>query len=170
MSLKDEIALGVIEYYSQFPEFMRSDVLHTQEVVSYTRLIASGENLSERQVDLLEISAWLHDIGCPKSKCIYGNCLPKNQQCVGEEVAKEFLEPFDGLTQEEKDWLANVVATHHKLDFAKSLNFMPLYEGDLIANILSGYFPRDKVPALFKTFVHTKTGKALFKKIFKDLA
>lgn len=170
MSLKDDIALAVIEYYSNYPKLMRDDILHTQEVVSYTRLIASGEMLSKREADLVEIAAWLHDIGCPKAKEIYGNSLPKNQQSVGEIVAKELLKTFSELSESEKAWLVEVVATHHKFDSAKELKFVPLFEGDLIANILSGYFPREKAQSLYNTFVQTSSGKALFKKIFKELA
>ncbi len=153
-----------------FPHLMRDDILHTQEVVSYTRLIASGENLSERQVDLLEIAAWLHDIGCPKSKEIYGNSLPTNQQNVGRDVVSEFLESFTELSQEEKTWLVDVVGTHHRVDSAQSLAFMPLFEADLIANILSGYFPRENAEQLYTRNVKTKSGKALFKTIFKEIS
>ena len=47
MKNSDIIARVVIDYYTKFPELMRSDILHTQEVVSYTRVICVGEEMDE---------------------------------------------------------------------------------------------------------------------------
>ena len=161
--LKDQIADKVIQYYAQFPELKREDVLHTQEVVSYTRLIAVGEGYSDSKVALLEMAAWLHDIGCPRSKELYGNSLPVNQQNVGREVTEELLQPFDKLSKEEKAWLANVVGTHHQLPKATEYDFIPLFEADLIVNCLSGYFSKEKAPHLYDTMMQTNTGRKLFR-------
>ena len=68
MKNSDVVARIVIDYYAKFPNSMRSDIIHTQEVVSYTRLISVGENMDEHKIDMLECAAWLHDIGCPRSK------------------------------------------------------------------------------------------------------
>lgn len=163
--IKDNIAKFVIEYYSNFPHLMREDILHTQEVVSYTRLIAIGEGQTEEQVDLLECAAWLHDIGCPRSKEIFGNSLPINQQNVGREVTTELLKSFDELSQAQKDWLADVVGRHHQHKYAIELEFAPLFEADLIVNILSGYYKPEQAEHLFSTLMTTNTGRELFKKV-----
>lgn len=159
---KDSIARVVIDYYAKFPHLMREDILHTQEVVSYTRLIAIGEGLSEERVELLECAAWLHDIGCPRSKEIYGNSMPVNQQQVGREVTSQLLANIDTFSTSEKEWLADVVGTHHQYKHALSLDFMPLFEADLIANSLSGYHNPEKAKHLFSTLMKTVTGRALF--------
>ena len=97
--VKDKVAAGVVEYYAQFKDLKRDDVLHTQEVVSYTRMIAVGEGFDERKTALLEMAAWLHDIGCPRAKELFGNSLPVNQQNVGREVTREFLHDYKELSQ-----------------------------------------------------------------------
>ncbi len=165
--MKDIVAQLVIEYYSRYPEWMRDDILHTQEVVTYTRLIAIGEGLSEGEVDLLEAAAWLHDIGCPRSKELYGNSLPVNQQNIGCVVAAELIKDLDGLTIDQKDWLADVVGTHHQFAQAQRHNYLPLFEADLIVNLLSGYHQREKAPNLFDTLMTTSSGKQLFKLLIK---
>ena len=161
--IKDKIAEMVVRYYAQFPELKRDDVLHTQEVVVYTRMIAVGEGMADKQVALLEMAAWLHDIGCPRSKELYGNSLPVNQQNVGREVATELLEPISELTSDEKQWLADVVGTHHQLPKAIELDYMPLFEADMIVNCLSGYHPKEKHQHLYDTMLKTNTGRTLFK-------
>lgn len=141
---------------------MREDILHTQEVVSYTRMVAIGEGLSQKEVDMQEIAAWLHDIGCPRSKEIYGNSLPQNQQRVGKDVARELLEDITYLTEDEKEWIMNVVGTHHQFAESQRLSFTPLFEADLIVNILSGYYKKEQAENLYKTLITSKTGKCLF--------
>ncbi|MFI3247565.1 MAG: HD domain-containing protein [Rikenellaceae bacterium] len=165
--MKDIVAQLVIEYYSRHPEWMRDDILHTQEVVSYTRLIAIGEGMSEPEVALQEAAAWLHDIGCPRSKELYGNSLPVNQQNIGCVVAAELIKDLDCLTPSEKEWLADVVGTHHQFPNAQRLGYLPLFEADLIVNLLSGYHPREKAEHLYDTFMTTKSGKELFKVVIK---
>ncbi|MFI3240614.1 MAG: HD domain-containing protein [Bacteroidales bacterium] len=165
--IKDYLANKVIEYYAQFPELMRDDIQHTQEVVSYTHLIAVGEGLSTEEVEMLEIVAWLHDIGCPHAKELYGNSSPVNQQKVGREVAEELLSPLAVFTHEQKQWLADIVGTHHQADKAQELNFQPLFEADLIVNLLSGYHAPDKAEHLYNTLMQTATGKKLFRTLIK---
>lgn len=165
--MKDVVAQLVIEYYSRYPEWMRDDILHTQEVVSYTRLIAVSEGLSTCEIDLLEAVAWLHDIGCPRSKELYGNSLPVNQQNVGCVVAAELIKDLDCLDIDQKSWLADVVGTHHQFAEAKRLNYLPLFEADLIVNLLSGYHAREKAPNLYDTLMTTESGKRLFRLLIK---
>ncbi|MFR9603208.1 MAG: HD domain-containing protein [Rikenellaceae bacterium] len=161
--MKDLIANIVIKYYSHYPQSMREDILHTQEVVSYTRLIALGENVPTIEIELLEAAAWLHDIGCPRSKEIYGNSLPENQQSVGRVVASDLIAPVEELNDAEKSWLVDVVGTHHVFSRVQEMGFTPLFEADLIVNILSGYHPREKAQHLFDTMMRSETGKELFK-------
>lgn len=161
--MKDLITNTVIKYYSLYPEIMREDILHTQEVVCYTHLIAVGEGIPACEVDLLEMAAWLHDIGCPRSKEIYGNSLPENQQSVGRKIAADLLSNVDSLSDAEKGWIVDVVGSHHNFSKAQQMGFMPLFEADLIANILSGYHPKEKAQMLYDSMMVSNTGRQLFK-------
>lgn len=163
--ITNEIANLVIEYYSKYPSAMREDILHTQEVVCYARMIAIGEGLSPKEVEMQEAAAWLHDIGCPRSKELYGNSLPQNQQRVGRDVAGELLQDVAELTAKEKEWLVDVVGTHHQFAESQKLSFAPLFEADLIVNLLSGYFKKEQAENLYNTLVISKTGQSLFRTV-----
>ncbi len=163
--ITNEIANRAIEYYGNFPSTMREDILHTQEVVCYTRMIAIGEALSPKEVDLQEAAAWLHDIGCPRSREIYGNSLPENQQRVGRDVAHEIVQEVAELRVADREWIEDVVGTHHQFLDSKRLSFAPLFEADLIVNILSGYYKKEQAEMLYNSLVTTKTGQILFKRV-----
>ncbi|MDD3108350.1 MAG: HD domain-containing protein [Alistipes sp.] len=165
MNRKDLLARAVIDYYAHFPASMREDILHTQEVVSYTRLIAAGEGEAEAQIELLECAAWLHDVGCPRSKEIYGNSLPVNQQNTGREVARQLLSEHEAFSASQKEWLIQVVGTHHQYKYAVEFAFSPLFEADLIANVLSGYHKPEQAEHLFATLMKSTTGRALFRSV-----
>ncbi|MFI3263512.1 MAG: hypothetical protein R3Y26_11500 [Rikenellaceae bacterium] len=167
-NVKDIVAKKTVEYYSEFVSTKRDDILHTQEVVSYTRLIAAGEGMSEEEIAMQETAAWLHDIGCPCSRERYGNSLPVNQQNVGREVTNELLKDVDLLTDEQRLWLADVVGTHHQYSKSLELGFSPLFEADLIVNLLSGYMSIDNAAQYYKTLMNTATGKSLFKTVVTD--
>ncbi len=164
-NITNKIATLVLEYYSGYPSIMRSDILHTQEVVSYTRMIALSEKLDPNEVMMLEIAAWLHDIGCPRSNEIYGNSLPVNQQSVGREVTRELLSNIDELTSDQKQWLIDVVGTHHQFADSVRLRFTALFEADLIVNILSGYYAKDQAANLYHKLVTSDSGKQIFKTV-----
>lgn len=162
--LKDEIARKVIDFYAANPPVWEQ-IIHTQAVASYARLIAAGEGMDEKQVNLHEIAAWLHDIGCPAARKLYGNSQPVHQQTEGEKLAVEWLAPIKELPESEKQWLAKVVGTHHEQHAAHSLHFEPLFEADLIVNLIEGYYAMEKAPSLYEKMVTTATGKALFEEI-----
>ncbi|MFI3321425.1 MAG: hypothetical protein R3Y50_02740 [Rikenellaceae bacterium] len=161
-NIKDTIAQMVITYYAKYPS-MREDILHTQEVVSYTRLIATGEGLDSKSVDMLEMAAWLHDIGCPEAKEIYGNSLPVSQQIVGRIETDKLLSNISTLTPEQKSWLSNVVGTHHQHRSANEFKFMPLFEADIIANFLSGYYEMTQAQHYYNRLIGSNSGKMLFR-------
>ncbi|MCD7975690.1 MAG: hypothetical protein LUG51_00505 [Tannerellaceae bacterium] len=162
---KDKLALRVIAYYAQ-QEHAERHILHTQAVASYTRLIAAGENLGEQTVNLMEMAAWLHDIGCPVAILKHGNSLPEYQQKEGKIITTEWLRDVHCLTPDEKQWLADVVGTHHQFHAAQELRFEPLFEADLIVNLLEGYYERGKARHLYDKLTVTDAGRKLFTTIF----
>lgn len=163
-SVKDAVARRVVDFYAgKAPVW--EQIVHTQAVASYTRLIAVGEGLDEDRVDLLETAAWLHDIGCPSARELYGNSQPVHQQEEGRKLAGAWLESVPGLTADEKEWLAEVVAHHHQFASARELHFEPLFEADLIVNLTEGYYELKKAPHFYDKFVVTATGRRLFEEI-----
>ncbi|MDL2277938.1 hypothetical protein LJC57_05025 [Parabacteroides sp. OttesenSCG-928-G07] len=164
-NIKDKIAQRVISYYAE-QEYADKHILHTQAVANYTRLIAVENGADQYAADLQEIAAWFHDIGCPIAYKTYGNTLPEHQQKAGKQITTEWLSNETGLTETDKEWIAQVVGTHHQFHSAKALHFEPLFEADLIVNILEGHFERERAKSLYEKLVTTKAGRNLFAIIF----
>lgn len=165
MNIKYLIAKKVTDYYIENKPSIEQ-IQHTQTVVAYTQLIATSEGIEGHQLDLLEIAAWLHDIGCPNARKLYGNSLPVHQQTEGKKLTAIWLKDMSELTEDEKSWLAEVVGTHHQFKPAHELHFEPLFEADIIVNLIEGYYQKDKAPHLFETMITTISGKELFNNLF----
>ena len=172
MKIKDIISLRVCDYYKEHgPAY--SQIAHTMAVASLTRQIALMQGRDEHEVDLLEMAAWLHDIGCPTAIDKYGDSKPVHQQTEGEYIVTEWLSSTDGntdwnivvskLSEKEKQWLAKVVGCHHQQKYAIKLHFEPLFEADLIINIKEGYYGRSQSEHLYSALMLSEAGRDMFR-------
>ena len=137
-------------------------IAHTQAVIDYTERIAELEGLAARRIFLLKTAALLHDIGCPAARAAYGKSLPPYQEAEGERIVRELLPKYPEFTAAEADYLARVVGSHHRIGPAKELRFEPLFEADLIVNLLEGYFERAKAGFYREKMVTTAAGRKVF--------
>ena len=55
-NIKEIIASRVIGFYAENPP-VNDQIVHTQCVANYTRLIAVEENLDQRGIDMMEVAA-----------------------------------------------------------------------------------------------------------------
>jgi len=86
----------------------------------------------------------------------------------GIPVATQILEEFSDneFSREEKQWIVDVVGKHHRFADAQRLNFLPLFEADLIVNFFEGYFSINRAPQYYERLMTTTTGRDLFQKFF----
>lgn len=166
-SVKDKLIQRVTNYYAQYGNGA-PEIAHTQSVALYTRLIAFADNRAPLEIDLLEIVGWLHDIGCPASRRLYGNSRPVNQQHEGRLIVNEWLKDENWLSVDEKAWLSDVVASHHQYKSARLLHFEPLFEADLIVNLAEGYYNRSMAHLYYEKLMNTAYGKQLYQQLFFD--
>jgi len=137
---KNKIFRDVINY---FKETDKSQIPHTVCVVYYTHIISQMENIPEKKSLLMEISAILHDVGCPNSKKKFGNTLPHNQETEGALLVPIFIDKFitqKVITKEEGEWIKTVVGSHHNHLAAKKLSFEIMADADMIVNNQEGYY------------------------------
>jgi uncharacterized protein len=161
--LTNKIALRALRYYAETDV---TQIAHTQCVVNYTQLIAFGENYPLKKQELIEIAAWLHDIGCPVSKEKYGNSRPMHQMEEGFRITTEWLKDYPQLTTDEQAWIAHVVGGHHQLRRAKQYGFEALYEADIIVNFFEGYYKKINLKRYFDCVMTSRTGRELYKTFF----
>ena len=141
-------------------------IAHTQAVIDYTERIAELEGLAARRIFLLKTAALLHDVGCPAAQAAHGKSLPPYQEAEGERIVRELLPKYPEFTAAEADYLARVVGSHHRIGPAKELHFEPLFEADLIVNLLEGYYERAKAGFYREKMVTTAAGRKVFDLVF----
>jgi len=141
-------------------------IAHTQAVTDYTGRIAELEELEPRRVCLLKTAALLHDVGCPAARALTGRSLPPDQEREGAKIARELLAKHGGFSAEEADWIASAVGAHHRIGMARELHFEPLFEADLIVNLLEGYYDRAQAEFYRDKMVRTAAGRRIFDLVF----
>lgn len=166
MNRTQRLSQRVIEYYADNAP-VASQIMHTQSVAHFARLIAEAEGLDSKTCEMMEEAAWLHDIGCPQARQKYGDSKPPHQECEGKRMVHEWLDNDPDFTAEETSWLADAVGGHHRVTEAHRLHFEPLFEADLIVNLFEGYYKPDMAQHFVNSgAVSTSTGLALFEKLF----
>lgn len=141
-------------------------IAHTQAVVDYTGQIAAGEGWDARRIFLVKTAALLHDIGCPAARAAHGKSLPPYQEEEGGKITRELLAPLREFSRAEAEWVTQVVGSHHRIAAARELRFEPLFEADLIVNLLEGYYERDRAAFYRDRMVVTASGRRIFDTVF----
>ena len=76
---------AVAKLTENLPEnFIYHNINHTRKVVSYVKELVAGEKLDTKDVQIVEMAAWLHDVGYTKST--------EHHEKLGAEMARYFLE------------------------------------------------------------------------------
>ncbi|MFA6815270.1 MAG: HD domain-containing protein [Lentisphaeria bacterium] len=144
-----------------------TQIAHTQSVIDYTEKIALLEAFSTRHLYLLKTAALLHDIGCPAARALHGKALPRIQELEGQKIAEQYLLDYPDFTQKEKTYIAEIVGSHHQFSASQKLHFEPLFEADLITNLLEQKATKSVAKNARDKMVTTDSGKHLFDILFQ---
>lgn len=165
--LENQVYAGLrLKVFAIFAAEDPLQIAHTQAVADYTEAIAVMEALPARQIFLLKTAALLHDVGCPAARASHGKSLPPVQEREGAVITRQLLANRTEFTAAELEFLVSVVGAHHQHHKAREIGFEPLFEADLIVNLLEGYLDRSKAAFYSEKMVSTASGKRLFELIF----
>ena len=110
MNLTDAINIEMIHYYQGDPQRIQ----HFTKVAAYCNLIARMHSLSEREITLITIAGFIHDIGIKEGERRFSRSDGKIQEELGPDLAKELLSHHrTNLTEEEIQRLCYLVGHHH---------------------------------------------------------
>ena len=102
----------VIVKMIDFSEGNEHDIAHFLRVWGYAKIIGECSGLDEKEERIVELSAIVHDIACPKLRPIYGCAPGDKQEEMGKEMVKEFFADTD-VSKEEVMRVAELVGLHH---------------------------------------------------------
>ena len=112
MGFREQIILKMVDFEKGCPKRIQ----HFLKVYEFAHLIAEAEHMNEKDKELLEVAAIVHDIGIRPSKEKYGYCNGKTQEEEGPKHARQLFAKFEGLSDEFVDRICYLIAHHHTYD------------------------------------------------------
>lgn len=157
----DALTRLMTDYFTGDPKRIQ----HFIKVHSFSALIGRAEGLSEREQEILEAAALVHDIGIKPAEEQYGRCDGKLQEQLGPPEAQKLLRKA-GFSQEITQRACFLVSRHHTYTDIDGRDLQILIEADFLVNLYEdGCGSEAAETALSKVFV-TETGKALCRSMF----
>ena len=125
--LKDRVAIAMKKYFKS--DFRR--IGHATRVARYAEQIGKeeGGNLA-----VVLSAAYLHDIGIHEAEKKHGSTAAGYQELEGPPIAREIMEKL-GAKKELTEEVCDIVGHHHSPREKETINFMAVYDADLIVNI-----------------------------------
>lgn len=114
-------------------DLKKRDIAHFIKVHSYARLIGKLEQLDEKTLQILEISAVVHDIACPLCRQKYGSTLGHYQEMEGPALVARFLKEFS-LADDIVERVMYLVGHHHSYNQVDGIDYQILLEADFLVN------------------------------------
>ena len=131
---------AMTDYYSN--DWKR--INHFTKVYSFAKIISDCENIDEKDKELVEVSAVVHDIGIKVSEEKYNCSDGRYQEIEGPIIAKEMLSDigFDSEFIKKVCWL---VGHHHTYSNVIEISHQILIEADFLVNIGEEMIKKDKI-------------------------
>lgn len=141
-------------------------IQHFVKVHSLAKLIGELENLTQEEQYILEIAAYVHDIGIKKSEELYGDCSGKHQEELGPELAKNLLIDLgcEGLVIKRVCYL---VGHHHTYSNVDGKDYQILIEADFLVNFFEEQMPQGAVEQAYKNVFRTEAGRRICREMFQ---
>lgn len=160
-TLSNKVLLKMINYFN-------GDVVrinHALKVLTFSKIIGEAEELEEKELLILELSAILHDIGIKVSEKKYNSSAGNYQEIEGPAVAKSLLEDFK-LEPKTLDRILFLIGHHHSYSKIDALDFQILVEADFLVNIFEDSLTENSTMHIRTKYFKTKTGTNLLDSMY----
>lgn len=157
----NSLYIKMIEYYKNDPKRIQ----HFCKVHSFAKLIAEMENMSAKDLEILETAALVHDIGIKISEQKYGNCSGKNQEKEGPAEAVRLLKELD-YPEDVIERVSYLVGHHHTYNNIDGLDYQILVEADFIVNMYEDQESLSTCEKVYDRIFKTDSGRKIFKEMF----
>lgn len=158
---KSEIILSAVKYFGSDAKRIN----HFMKVYGYAKTIGELEHLNEREQDILEVAAILHDIGIKISEEKYGSSAGIYQEKEGPAVAEQLLKN-SGYDKEFVERVKYLIGHHHTYDNITGMDYQILVEADFIVNIYEDDMDWSVIKKIIDRIFRTETGTLIVKEMF----
>lgn len=140
---------------------------HFMKVYAFAGLIGRKEGISDRELDILEAAAVLHDIGIHNAEMLHGSSDGKYQELEGPGVAADILSAL-GADDEFIGKVCNMVGRHHTYTGIDSLSLQILIEADFLVNIFEDGMSDTAIASVKEKIFRTAEGTRLLEEMYEE--
>lgn len=140
---------------------------HFMKVYAFAGLIGRKEDISDRELDILEAAAVLHDIGIHNAEMLHGSSDGKYQELEGPGVAADILSAL-GADDEFIGKVCNMVGRHHTYTGIDSLSLQILIEADFLVNIFEDGMSDTAIASVKEKIFRTAEGTRLLEEMYEE--
>lgn len=140
-------------------------IQHFVKVHSFAKLIGEMEQIDEETLEILEVAAYVHDIGIKPAEIKYGKCTGKLQEQEGPAMAREMLERL-GFGEKLIERVCYLVGHHHTYTGVDGIDYQILIEADFLVNLYEDRSSTDTAASVYRKIFKTQTGKQICKVMF----
>ena len=138
---------------------------HFLKVHSFSKWIGEEEGLDARTQEILEATAFVHDIGIRIAEEKYGSCAGPLQEKEGPAAAKAMLEEI-GYDEKLIDRVCYIVGHHHTYTNIDGIDYQILVEADFLVNLYEDGVSEAAVRNAYEKVFCTDTGKRICRTMF----
>lgn len=138
---------------------------HFFKVHTFAKLIAQSENIKDDTLYTIEVAALVADVGVKLAKAQDFKAPIELQDKEGVVAAKKMLSGL-GFSGEVIERVCFMIGNRRDLENIKGMDFRILLEAEYLVNLYEQLAKKDTFVIANKKVFKTKTGTALFKKMY----
>lgn len=142
---------------------------HSLKVFAYAQLLGIAESLNDKMMEILVLSALLHDIGIHIAEKKYGKATSRDQESEGPPVAHEILTKMN-FEPEVIERVCYIISRHHTFSAVDNIDFQLLVEADFLVNSVEDHLSDIQVSNFAKNIFKSESGLSYLMLLFPDIA
>lgn len=156
-----DVVLKMINYFGD--DIKR--INHALKVYGFVKTIGEEENIDNDKLQILEVSAILHDIGIKESERKYNSTAGSYQEIEGPPLAHKILAEIK-LETEFIDRVCFLIGNHHTYSKIDDIDFQILIEADFIVNAFEEKLSYRSICNMKEKYFKTKCGISILESMY----
>ena len=141
---------------------------HTLKVFAYAQQLGIAESLDAQTLEVLELTALLHDIGIHVAEKKYGVSSAHHQEVEGPPVAHEILTALN-FKPEVVERICFIISKHHTFTAVDGIDFQLLIEADFLVNSTEDHASDHQIVSFAQNIFRSESGFLYLKLLFPHL-
>jgi HD superfamily phosphodiesterase len=141
---------------------------HSLKVFAYAQLLGVAESLNDKMLEIIGLSALLHDIGIHMAEKKYGTSTSHYQEIEGPPVAREILKSLE-YNPEIIERVCFIISRHHTFTAIDDIDFQLLVEADFLVNSTEDQMTDIQIISFVKKVFKSESGILYLKLLFPKL-